>query len=872
MTLRSRERRSAYDSETYKDPGPYLAQVVGHLDKKYMGTLEVQLLKTNSSGNSELEPDQTLIVRYASPFYGVTPYKALGGNDDYQSTQKSYGFWAVPPDVGTKVLVMFVEGDRSQGYWFACVPDEYMNFMVPDGRASTEVTSDTTPSNLKGKKLPVGEYNKKLPQDGTDPTVFKKPYNKDFTGVLEVQGLLNDEVRGTTTTSARREVPSAVFGINTPGPVDKRQNAPKYKRGLKGGEADVFVNRLGGSSFVMDDGDDKFIRRTHAADGPPLYVNKEAGEQGGDETIPQNELIRIRTRTGHQILLHNSEDLIYIANSRGTAWIELTSDGKIDIHADDSISIQTDQDINLTAERDINMEAGRNINMRAAARWSDGRPTHNGLRSGQVHIESEFDLRLVSGRATQLKTAETLDLNIDREFRISSENDLHITSKGNMFIAAEGSMHQQAKHSWFRKTFGNMYDLVVGTNYNQIGGAIHTTSGDSIYAKATNDVNLRAMGGNFNAQSKGDFNIKAVGALNQTATGNISVGSNGSIALNGPSNITLNTPGTGTEAAEASPSIEGIEGNSPSRPTPAFGGQRLPRIILPRVFPGAELPIPYDTIVPRAPQHEPWTHHENMNPYAYKPEMTDREGHGDLPSSERVLTPDTFLKNSSGRKTSEYVRGSGGQGMGNSGDGGDGFMAFGGGAFAPGAAVPKDGVTTPPSGQGPLATVKTKSGLTAQVAAVFQPNFQGLIDDLEATGYVIKNIGGYFRRNATNTSSYSFHASGAALDINAPNPAEGGTPNGYFKPRPPNAPITDMPSNTAQIAAKHGLGWGGAWREIDDAMHFSAARSEGGAYALQRDGIVPIPDSNYEVISTETPNDEAEDLSQPPPPRQGNQQ
>ena len=830
-----------------------------------MGTLEVQLIKTNSSGNSEKEPDQTLIVKYASPFYGVTPYQALEGNDDYQSTQKSYGFWAVPPDVGTKVLVMFIEGDRSQGYWFACVPDEYMNFMVPDGRASTELTSDATPSNLKGKKLPVGEYNKKLFQDGTDPTLFKKPYNKDFTATLEVQGLLNDEVRGTTTSSARREVPSAVVGISTPGPLDKRQSAPKHKRGLKGGEADVFVNRLGGSSFVMDDGDDKFVRKTHAADGPPLYVNKEAGEPGGDETIPQNEMIRFRTRTGHQILLHNSEDLIYIANSRGTAWIELTSDGKIDIHADDSISIQTDQDINITAERDINMEAGRNINMRAAARWSDGRPTHNGIRSGEVHIESEFDLKLVSGRATQLKASETLDLNIDREFRISSENDLHITSKGNMFIAAEGSMHQQSKHSWFRKTFGNMYDVVVGTNYNQIGGAIHTTSGDSIYAKATNDVNLRAMGGNFNAQSEGDFNIKSTAALNQSATGNISIGSDGSIALNGPANITLNTAGTGTGAAEASPSIEGIEGNSPSRPTPAYGGTRLPVLVLPKVFPGAEFPIPYETIVPRAPQHEPWSHHENMNPHAFKPEDTDREAPGELPSNDRVLTPDTFLKNTSGRTTSNYVPGSGGQGIGNSGDGGQGYMAYGGGAYAPGSAAPAGGITTPPSGQGPLASVTTKNGLSTQVAAVFQRNFQGFIDELESTGYTIRNIGGYVRRQAVGSNRWSYHASGAAIDINVPNPVINGSPNGYFSPRPPDAPITDMPANTAQIAAKHGLGWGGAWKSIDDAMHFSAARAEGGAYALNRDGIIPIPDSNYDVISTETPNDEAEDLSQPSP-------
>ena len=35
-------------------------------------------------------------------------------------------------------------------------------------------------------------------------------------------------------------------------------------------------------------------------------------EKDGKRELPHNELFRVRTRTGHQILLHNTEDLIYI--------------------------------------------------------------------------------------------------------------------------------------------------------------------------------------------------------------------------------------------------------------------------------------------------------------------------------------------------------------------------------------------------------------------------------------------------------------------------------------------------------------------------------------------------------------------------------
>jgi len=85
----------------------------------------------------------------------------------------------------------------------------------------------------------------------------------------------------------------------------------------------------------------------------------------GEKNIPHNELFRIRTRTGHQILLHNSEDLVYIANANGTAWIEMTANGKIDFFAQDSVSIHSQTDFNFKADRDVNVEAGRSINLKA---------------------------------------------------------------------------------------------------------------------------------------------------------------------------------------------------------------------------------------------------------------------------------------------------------------------------------------------------------------------------------------------------------------------------------------------------------------------------------------------------------------------------
>ena len=536
----------------FRDSGPYEAIVVNNLDTRYMGGLVVELLRYTTAGGTPERTGQLLNVRYLSPFYGVTPNAALTANDGYEHTQKSYGMWMVPPDVGTKVLVMFAEGNANFGYWIGCIPADYMNFMVPDGKASTENTTGITPPPLRGRKLPVGEYNKSIESGSrVDPTLFAKPYNKDFTESLEIQGLLNDEVRGTTTTSARREMPSAVFGISTPGPKDRRDGSPTVEIGTAGNKVTVPSNRLGGSAFVMDDGDERFVRATHAEDGPPIYKNKGNNETGGDRTIPQNELMRFRTRTGHQILMHNSEDLIYIGNARGTTWIEMTSDGKIDIHAQDSVSIMTENDLNITAERDINMEAGRNVNIKAA-----GRATGN--TSGRVQIESKQDFNLHVGRNSK------------------------ITVTKNQHIAVKESQY------------------------------IDTTK--TLNIKTGQDNRLTAGGNTFINSSK---------EHRETAT---------YIHMNGP-----NAP-TANPAAQVEP---------------------LSTHTLPRVRPGG-LISGYQSILARSPQHEPWPHHENLDPLSFKKIQTDRDAPGALPSADRVLTPDTFDKNLQGRTNSAFVTGSGG--------------------------------------------------------------------------------------------------------------------------------------------------------------------------------------------------------------------
>ncbi len=422
------KRTPVREGEGKLPTGIQLAKVVSYLDPAFMCGLEVTLLREN--GNSIGDLNQTYSVKYASPFYGVTGYEYMGLNKgDFQDTQKSYGMWFPTVEIGTTVLVAFVNGDADSGYFIGCVPGRFMNHMVPaiGGSSEFEATQEQKRKYDTTQPLPVAEYNRKANTQEKSLAIekIKKPIHP-IADVFLKQGLLEDDIRGTTTSTSRRNVPNAVFGISTPGPFDRSEGAKKQFIGKQQSKSPVPipVGRLGGTTLVMDDGEDRYQRKTHASVGGQEYADTEQKEKG-DPNIPYNEYFRIRTRTGHQILMHNSEDLIYIGNSRGTTWVELTSNGKIDIYAEDSISIHTENDLNIRADRDINLEAGRNVNIKSIAR---------------THFESGADMRLVIGANGNITTASNLNVATGSNNFFTAGANTNILSGGTHFETA-GTIH-----------------------------------------------------------------------------------------------------------------------------------------------------------------------------------------------------------------------------------------------------------------------------------------------------------------------------------------------------------------------------------------------------------------------------------------------
>ena len=329
------------------DPGPYIAIVKGNKDSTRMGRLQVIIPALG--GTTLPEEKQLIVCDYLSPFYGSkSEIHTNPSSNDYKATQHSYGFWAVPPDIDTKVLVIFAEGKLEQAFWIGCIQDPFTNHMIP-GIASSEKTIGLTggpPGTNTGtdkmatygsKNVPSGELNRQAP-GALKPNYesISKPIHP-FADTLLNQGLSADDVRGNTSSSARRESPSQVFGISTPGRLDT--SSSKKNVGATDSKSREIVDRLTGHTFTMDDGDIK-------------------GE---------NQLTRLRSASGHQILLHDTHGVVYIANGSGNAWIEMNKEGRIDVYSGvGGINLRTQGDFNLHSDANINMHAANSIRMSAS--------------------------------------------------------------------------------------------------------------------------------------------------------------------------------------------------------------------------------------------------------------------------------------------------------------------------------------------------------------------------------------------------------------------------------------------------------------------------------------------------------------------------
>jgi len=336
------------------DPGPHIGIVKHTADKLRTGGLMVYI---PTMGGDPDDPNNQRLVQYASPFFGHTNFQQSGPNklnssNTFETARHSYGMFFTPPDIGVKVLCMFANGDANNGFWFACIPPAVEHNMTASAGGAVKNTVDVRDDPVvkalidgySAAYCPTVEYNGAADNAfSTSVLANKRPPHRVQAKILAEQGLLGDPERGVDASTTTRESPSGVFGITTPGRTVVDQTTDDYlQRVTLDPVADpkkinelVEYGRKGGHQFIMDDGDkDNWSRR-----------------------------MKMRTAAGHQIVMDDTNGFIYISNSTGKAWVELTNDGQMLMYLEKGASLRYGGDLNVQVDGDYNLNVNGNYNL-----------------------------------------------------------------------------------------------------------------------------------------------------------------------------------------------------------------------------------------------------------------------------------------------------------------------------------------------------------------------------------------------------------------------------------------------------------------------------------------------------------------------------
>ena len=368
----------------------------------------------SSKGGGELledDPKSWRQVSFCTPFYSRVENTGLGADDI--SVKNTAGVVFPSPDIGTKVLCFFPEG-RNDGYWFACIPDDFMLQSLPESSYKNKTGNVKLDPNIsRDPELAPGlDFNDRRADTYKIDNWIKeeRALDKTTAGFLKAQGIDRDRARGPSTSSYMRETPSEVFGITTKGrKVNKSKqdikdtSIPKeLLSGKKPADMETLLGKVGrkkGHTFVMDDGDLEGV----------------------------DQLVRLRTSTGHQILMNDTEGFVYVINSSGTGWVELNNNGTIDVYGQDSINIRS-KNIQFHADQSFKVHAKSQIQL-----VSEGSIHLEGSRSAAVMSE-KGKTQVFGGGGLDLRSGSALNL---QGSIINMKGSGHVNIKGSC-IALQG--------------------------------------------------------------------------------------------------------------------------------------------------------------------------------------------------------------------------------------------------------------------------------------------------------------------------------------------------------------------------------------------------------------------------------------------------
>lgn len=368
-----------------------IGRVVDTNDPHQMGRLRVLC---PAFGDSDRQVISSIAwAMYASPFAGASNISLRGRSDNESQGPVAYGMWNIPK-IGSYVLVGCVDGDPGSRFWFAAIYPDFLAHTMPHGRYSfnPDAGGGTPQGPMSSTEAPINPLALNQQEAFTNPTAGVE-FNKSFewrTRAADHQvSFVNPKYIGTPGECDVSKVGDDRNTIFT----EEDGNTISHSQGYVKSRLDPTLKYSTTDNINWDS-------QVYSWTTPGFHAISM-------DDKATNCRMRFRTAGGHQIILDDTNERIYISTAQGKTWIEIDERGTIDIFSEQDFSVHAKGDINFKTDKAFRVTADQGI-----------------------HLNSGDEMRLTAVKDLHVHTSQTLRLKSLKEMRLDAQANLHLLTGG----------------------------------------------------------------------------------------------------------------------------------------------------------------------------------------------------------------------------------------------------------------------------------------------------------------------------------------------------------------------------------------------------------------------------------------------------------
>jgi len=404
-----------------------------------------------------------------TPFGGsINNGKFTRGNDPANcltSGATQYGFWGTP-EQGAHVVVGCVDGDIRRRFYIGSMFEHQETHGILTGR--WKHTNGSVDGPLSSTNSPIQPQYSNLQKafGGTDSREWKtRAADYQVAAVREDVGQIPNSHKGTYLDQQYDKI--------------SENEEDSWVKPYLGAHGYDWSGHKGLGSFMANRGYGFSTPGFHS-----LLMDDRAF----------NSRIKLRTGAGHQIIMDDTNERIYISTYEGNNYIEMDVSGNIDVYTKRRLSFHSEKDMNFTSDESIRMNAKKSISLYAG--YNEGQESlAEPPADGQIRIQAEDDIHVIT----------------KKNYRQLSFEDTLIEVGGKMCQSIAESLFLQVQNEINIITNSGDYNLTVTGNINEIvNGNVNKFAAGKMTNASRGNAEMFSFAGKMDIGSQRMMNVKSI--------------------------------------------------------------------------------------------------------------------------------------------------------------------------------------------------------------------------------------------------------------------------------------------------------------------------------------------------------------------------